>query len=155
LAVARAEVDDVVLRRGLRHAQHLVDEFVGRRHPDDVLAALAYLGLVSRFTVGSILGLSQGAEGDEQDRACASDRSNAGDGWQRHAVLFGWWFFARTVPAGTVEGRRRSKRRRILPQTPFRPAHRLGGIRNRLPVGSSAGLCRSNVERQAPQTLSV
>ena len=40
-AVARAEVDHVVLRGDLRQVQHLVDGRLRRRHPDDVLAGLA------------------------------------------------------------------------------------------------------------------
>ena len=38
LAVARAEVDDEIVRRHAREEQHPVDRGVGRRHPDDVLA---------------------------------------------------------------------------------------------------------------------
>ena len=40
-AVARAEVDDVVLRRQLRHVEHLVHESLRGRDPDDVLARLS------------------------------------------------------------------------------------------------------------------
>ena len=43
-AVAGAEIDHVVLRRHFRHVEHLVDERLRRRHPDDVLAGLADLG---------------------------------------------------------------------------------------------------------------
>ena len=39
--VAGAEVHDVVLRRHLRHIEHLLDQLRRRRHPDDVLAFLA------------------------------------------------------------------------------------------------------------------
>src|SRR2546421_9411824 len=44
--VARAEVDDEVLRRHARHVEHLVDHGLWRRHPDDVLARLPDFGLV-------------------------------------------------------------------------------------------------------------
>ena len=40
-AVAGSEIDHVILRRDLRHVEHLVDERLRRRHPDDVLARLS------------------------------------------------------------------------------------------------------------------
>ena len=44
-AVTRSEIHHEVLRRDLGHVEHLVDERLRRRHPDDVLASLADLGL--------------------------------------------------------------------------------------------------------------
>jgi len=58
LAVAGAEVEVDVVRARLRHGEHAVDDVVGRRHPDHVLAGLADLGLV--------LGLRGGAKGKQQ-----------------------------------------------------------------------------------------
>jgi len=59
--VARAEIDDVVGARDLSHVEHLVDERVRRRHPDNVLARLSDLGLEVHS------GLSCGrSEGDER-----------------------------------------------------------------------------------------
>src|SRR3954470_7738609 len=45
LAVARAEVEVDVVRPGLRHGEHALDDLVGRWHPDHVLAGLADLRL--------------------------------------------------------------------------------------------------------------
>src|SRR5919204_914741 len=47
-AVARAEIDDIVLWRDARHVEHLVDHRLRRRHPDDVLAGLADFRLEGR-----------------------------------------------------------------------------------------------------------
>ena len=44
-AVTGAEIHHEVLRRDLGHVEHLLDEHLRRRHPDDVLAGLANLRL--------------------------------------------------------------------------------------------------------------
>jgi len=44
LAVARAEIDHIVLRLRLRHVQHALDDLVRSRHPYHVLALLADMG---------------------------------------------------------------------------------------------------------------
>jgi hypothetical protein len=49
-AVARAQIHHVVVGRDLGRIQHLVDQRLRRRHPDDVLAFLADLRLEFRFS---------------------------------------------------------------------------------------------------------
>src|SRR6266404_3213300 len=66
-AVARAEIDDVVLRRHAREVEHLVDHRLRRRHPHDVLARLADFGLEGGGGRRALrLGESERAERDEQ-----------------------------------------------------------------------------------------
>ena len=61
------EIDQVVLRRDLRHVEHLVDERLRRRHPDDVLAGLADLGLEwLRRLLGGLR--ERGRAGEERQR---------------------------------------------------------------------------------------
>ena len=50
--IARPEVHDDVLRRHLGHVEHLVDERLRRRHPDDVLARLSDLGFIGLLLCG-------------------------------------------------------------------------------------------------------
>jgi hypothetical protein len=46
LAVAGAKIEVDVARADHRHGEHALDDLVGRRHPDHVLAGLADVGFV-------------------------------------------------------------------------------------------------------------
>ena len=72
-AVAGAEVDDVVLRRDLGHVEHLVDERLRRRHPDDVLAGLTDLGF--EWFCRRLCALRERLDREEQTRP--PDRASA------------------------------------------------------------------------------
>ena len=92
-AVARAEVHQEVLRRDLGHVEHLVDQRLRRRHPDDVLAGLADLGfeLLRRFLCGCRLRVRadgqqanpKGQPGPPDHTSCihktTPDKANVGD----------------------------------------------------------------------------
>ena len=76
-AVARAEVHDEVGRRHLGHVEHLVDQGLRRRHPDDVLAFLPDRGLEGG---GGFLGLREGerAAGGEREGEAVADKGRSG-----------------------------------------------------------------------------
>jgi hypothetical protein len=62
--VAGAEIDDVILRRDLRHVQHPLDQRRRCGHPHHVLAGLAHLWLE---LAGCDLGVSR-PHGDRHER---------------------------------------------------------------------------------------
>jgi hypothetical protein len=72
-AVARTEVDEEVLRRELRHVEHLVDEGLRRRHPHDVLPGLSDLRL-ERLGRRLGLGMRDRGDGQAQEEERSSER---------------------------------------------------------------------------------
>src|SRR5262249_32955011 len=83
LAVARAQVVVDVVRAELRHGEHARHDFVGCRHPDDVLARLADVRLGWLLRLGIRLGVQR--KGNKEGGR--GQRGPAGDVW--HCYSYG------------------------------------------------------------------